>query len=141
MWRAISANYLLNAERFFRVDHHVLNRWKNNIHPPATQGRNHVVSVFIITLILTNVKCAVAKVRIFSNSAQHRPLCKRHIVTVRKSTEPGFIVISICDYSGREGSGFGVQKEDMETYRRWPDSSVREGGENYGSSPCGFPEP
>jgi len=28
-----------------------------------------------------------------------------------------------------------------EVTRRWPQSSVREDGEDYGASPCGFPEP
>jgi hypothetical protein len=34
-----------------------------------------------------------------------------------------------------------LEKQLPESDRRWPNSSVREEAENYGSGPCGFPEP
>lgn len=34
-----------------------------------------------------------------------------------------------------------LEKQLPESDRRWPNLSVREDSENYGSSPCGFPEP
>jgi four helix bundle protein len=34
-----------------------------------------------------------------------------------------------------------LEKRLPEADRRWPQSSVREGCEDYGVSPCGFPEP
>jgi hypothetical protein len=33
-----------------------------------------------------------------------------------------------------------LEKQLPESDRRWPPSSVRENGENYGDSPSGFPE-
>lgn len=34
-----------------------------------------------------------------------------------------------------------LEKQLPMSDRRWPNSSVQEEGENYGISPCGFPEP
>ena len=34
-----------------------------------------------------------------------------------------------------------LEKQLPEADRRWPSLSMREEGENYGASPCGFPEP
>ena len=34
-----------------------------------------------------------------------------------------------------------LEKQLPESDRRWPQSSVREDSENYGTSPTGFPEP
>ena len=34
-----------------------------------------------------------------------------------------------------------LEKQLPESDRRWPQSSVREAGEDYGAAPPGFPEP